>query len=177
VKIVLSIGAFLLLAVITMIVNKVLDDPITWAIARALGGVGPARSLSITGVWRNAYDYRHPTGRRHVVQVVQLRQFQSYVVGRALYSSSTEQKHRIRGRVQGSVFTGTWQNITDKATQHGSMQLVIRTDGRFMSGKWIGFDRKNSVQHGEWTWELLERPPGSHELSESASASKERNPD
>jgi len=155
VTIVISIGAFLLVTIATLIVSKVLDDPITWALASLLGSVGPHRRPTIAGVWKSQYDYRNPAGRQHVVQVIQLRQIGSYVKGRAISSSSSEHKHRVRGRLDEQVFTGTWENTIDGARHHGSMQLVLRTDGRAMTGQWIGFDRRNNVQHGEWNWQFI----------------------
>jgi hypothetical protein len=152
-----TVVIFILLVIATAVINKIMDNPITWALARLLGGVGPHRSPSVRGLWRSAYDYQNPNGRQHVEQIVQLRQFGPYVMGKALATSKGMHKHRIRGRLGDRILTGTWENVAQGTYHHGAMQLLVRPDGNVMTGQWIGFDRRNRIQHGEFSWVLLTR--------------------
>ena len=156
-SIIISAIIFIALAIASVVIAKIADEPITWAIAHLLGGFGPRRTSGVRGTWKNSYSFQNPDGRKYVEQIVQLRQFGSYVIGKAITSSTDVQKHRIRGRYRSRVLTGTWENVAEGAEHYGAFQLVLRTDGNVMAGQWVGFDRRNRVQHGEWKWELLNR--------------------
>lgn len=155
-SILLAILVFAALTVAALVISKLFDDPVTWAIARLLGGIWPRRSVGVKGTWRSTYDYSTPSGRVHSEQIVHIRQFGPYVTGRAILTNG-DHLHRIRARLRDRVLTGVWENMTEGAQHYGALQLLLRTDGNIMIGQWVGFDRRNRVQHGEWTWELLSR--------------------
>lgn len=155
-SILISAIIFIALACATVVIAKILDEPITWALARLLGGIGPRRSPGVRGTWKSVYAFQSPQGRKQVEQVMQLRQFGPYVTGKAIASSFDAHRQRIRVNLHGRVLTGTWENVVEGADHYGALQLLVRTDGNVMNGQWIGFDRRNRVQHGDWSWEILQ---------------------
>jgi hypothetical protein len=140
-------------AVAGLFLTVIFQEPLQLMLARVLGGIGPIRGTSIKGNWRSHYNYF--SGKRlEITQVVQLRQFGPFVVGRSLGSSGSH-RHVVRGRLRDGILTGVWHNVAENAHHHGAFQLILTPDGRGMAGKWVGFDRRHQVQHGAWKWEAL----------------------
>src|SRR5664280_1062810 len=53
--------------------------------------------------------------------------------------------------------TGVWENVPDGDIYHGAFQFVVSPDGKRMTGKWIGFNRKQEIREGPWQWNLVSR--------------------
>jgi hypothetical protein len=104
----------------------------------------------------SSYSYR---GRIHETkkieyQLVELRQFGSYVAGRVLATQT--QSHTFRGRIKYELyFTGTWETDVKGEIYHGAFQFVLDVHGKNMKGKWIGFNKQHVVDSGDWEWRLV----------------------
>lgn len=140
-------------AVVALVTTVLFQEPLQRLLARLLGGIGPLRGSSLKGNWASRYSY-FSQGRQEIIQVMQLRQFGPFVVGRSLQSSGPH-KHFLHGRLRNGIFTGQWHNVADKAHHHGAFQFLLTPDGQGMEGKWVGFDKRHQIQHGNWTWKAL----------------------
>jgi hypothetical protein len=157
VSILAGVAIFVALAIATLTIEKLADGPINWMFARVFGGLGANRKAGIKGTWSAAYEYQDPANKKHKVeQILHVRQYRSYVSAKAI-SSTGPHLHQIRAKLDGRILTGTWRNVKEGAHHHGAFQLVLRTDGKVLSGHWVGFDRKNRIQHGDYTWHVLSR--------------------
>lgn len=138
--------------VLTIIAN----DPIHFLLARFIGGVIPKKKRGVKGLWRATYSWKGDDGDRREDQIIELRQFGSYVIGRNLTGKA--HWYKLRGKVElQTYFTGTWDNVSDGDIYHGAFQVVVSPHGDAMRGKWVGFNKRQEINHGPWQWSLLAR--------------------
>jgi hypothetical protein len=152
IEIILWLIALFLGVAITIIAK----DPIHYLMARLLGGWIPRRPRGVKGFWHTSYSYEEDGILKEENQIVELRQFGNYAIGRNLTGSA--HWYKIQGKIHLQIyFTGLWENLSEGDIYHGAFQVVILPHGDRMEGKWIGFDNKQHINHGPWKWDLLSR--------------------
>jgi hypothetical protein len=123
----------------------------------------PRASFDVSGIWRSRYIY-YSGGRGQQFEgehYVVLRQDGSRVEGQSL-PHSMDSILRLQLSINGHVATGTWTERTSPAgyykgaTYHGTVQLLIDSVGRGMSGKWLGFGQNFRINTGEWKLACVE---------------------
>jgi hypothetical protein len=56
------------------------------------------------------------------------------------------------------IIIGTWAEKTSKELHyHGSINLIIEASGTLLQDKWLGFDRRRTINAGPWTFTFQER--------------------
>lgn len=144
--------------VFTVILTVILTEPIHRMLLGLLGGITPPIPRDPRGIWRSTYRYKS-RGHAHVeTQIMELRRIGNYVVGRNV--AGRFYKHKLRGRVRDSYLTGTWENILEGVRYHGAFQFFLLPDGSKMEGSWVGYNRRNEIQHGWWHWQQLSKETG-----------------
>ncbi|MQA16511.1 MAG: hypothetical protein GEV09_20940 [Pseudonocardiaceae bacterium] len=120
----------------------------------------------LAGIWHSRYVYfssgrgREYEGRHYLV----LRWHDGRLVGESLPHTS-ESSLRLDLAVDRAVVTGTWSEQTSPtghyrgATYHGSLQLMADPMGRSMTGKWLGFGKRFTVNSGAWELTWVDGPP------------------
>ena len=138
-------------------ITILLQDHIHWVLARILGGIVPRMPRNVKGIWRSHYTYPSKSGDdKEERQLIELRQFGKYVLGRNL--TGRHHWYKMRGKLELQMyFTGIWENTSDSDIFHGAFQFVVSPEGNTMKGKWIGFGDNHQVNHGPWEWELITR--------------------
>lgn len=156
--IIIAVAAFLGVVIATVVATVVLQEPIQAVTARVLGGLGPLTGPNLRGVWFSSYSFvsSRTRQRTYMTQLMMLRQFGPYVVGKCLWSSGSH-RHFVTGRTQAHVLTGRWRNVADGAKHHGVLQLLIDPDGTHLHGKWLGYDARNHIQQADWEFILATR--------------------
>jgi hypothetical protein len=156
--IIVGIAAFVGIVAATVAATVLLQEPIQMMAARLFGGFGPLRGPNLRGLWYSSYSFVSSRTRQRTdtTQLMLIRQFGPYVVGKCLWSSGAH-RHFITGRTQGHILTGRWRNVAEGAKHHGVLQLLIDPDGTHLHGKWLGYDARNHIQHADWEFTLAAR--------------------
>ncbi len=132
------------------------------AAADSLPG-GAEAGTDLSGIWHSQYKYPS-SGRRKVLtgeHYVVLRVHGGRLTGQSL-PHSTGSRLRLELSRDMAVATGTWREETSPtgyykgASYHGTLQMVIDSAGRRMSGMWLGFGRDFAINSGEWRLERCE---------------------
>ncbi|MCF4119869.1 hypothetical protein L1785_02650 [Antribacter sp. KLBMP9083] len=125
------------------------------------GGTSAAAGAAqegFSGIWHSRYVYRRPGTVEEIVgeHYVVARQQGSRFVAQGL-PHSTGSELRLELNLDPPVATGTWRETTSPtgqyrgATYHGALQMVIDPSRQNLSGMWLGFGRRFTVNAGEWT--------------------------
>ncbi|HEV2177400.1 MAG TPA: hypothetical protein VGW33_09395 [Terriglobia bacterium] len=127
--------------------------------ARILGRFTRRGARNVRGIWRVSYDYR-TGGKKGETRVekhlIELHQFGSRVWGRNI--TGAKHWYRIFGRLEREIhLTGFWENILADNIYHGTFQFLVDWEGNKMQGAWLGFNKRNEIQHGSWHWERISR--------------------
>ena len=149
-----SIILWLLTILTGATITVLTTEPIHYLLATTFGAWVPRRPRGVKGIWCAEYSYRSRGVLKNEKQLIELRQFGNYVVGRSL----TGQAHmnKLKGKVQLQMyFTGIWESPREREVYHGAFQCVVDVHGSNMKGKWLGFDSRHEVEHGPWEWTLL----------------------
>src|SRR5919201_6263462 len=96
--------------VLGVMITIIATDPLHFLLAQIFGGWISRPPRGIKGLWRTSYSYRGriPEKKKREHQLIEFRQFGTYVVGRVLASQT--QSHRLQGRIKHEIFfTGTWE--------------------------------------------------------------------
>ena len=111
----------------------------------------------LTGRWISRYRYRSAS-RNEVftdTHLVDLGVDAGQLVGRSLpHPSGSELTLALTA--EGSVVSGIWAERTSPtghyrgATFRGLLQLVVAPTGHTMSGMWLGVNKRDMVNAGEW---------------------------
>ena len=151
--------------VISIIVTLVFSEPLKNRLAPLIARVGSKKDTGFTGTWLATFSYG-PSAEAYQ-EAIQLSTFLGQVVGRII---PHEQNHerlrdveesaplRLRGTIKDNrYFTGVWFHPLRRSHYHGAFELLIDQSGEQMRGMWVGYsESKNSIEHGEWTWERID---------------------
>jgi hypothetical protein len=156
--VVIAVAVFLGVVAATAIATVIFQEPIQAIAARVFGGIAPLRGPNLRGLWFSSYSFvsSRTRQRTYTTQLMLIRQFGPYVVGKCLWSNGTH-RHFLTGRTQAHILTGRWRNVADGAKHHGVLQLLIDPDGTYLHGKWLGYDARNHIQHADWEFKLATR--------------------
>jgi hypothetical protein len=121
----------------------------------------PSSVFGLSGIWHSRYLY-YSSGRAQEFEgehYVVLRQDETRVEGQSL-PHSKDSLLRLHMSIDGAIATGTWTERTSPdgyykgAAYHGTIQLLIDSVARRMSGRWLGFGKNFRINTGEWelTW-------------------------
>lgn len=111
----------------------------------------------LTGKWISRYRYRSASRGEEFTDthVIDLDVDGGQLVGRSLpHPSGSELTLALT--VEGGVVSGTWAERTSPtghyraATFRGLIQLVIAPTGHTMSGMWLGVNKRDMVNAGQW---------------------------
>jgi hypothetical protein len=140
--------------ILGVVITIIATEPIQYLMAKTLGLWIHRPPRGIKGIWDSSYIYRSKGSKKTERQLIELRQFGNYVVGRVL--SGQSHSHTFKGRIRHEIFfTGTWDTDVKGEIYHGAFQFVLDVQGKKMSGKWIGFDSQHRVDSGDWEWNLI----------------------
>ena len=107
--------------VLGIVITIIATDPTHYLLARIFGGWISRPPRGVKGIWMSSYSYR---GRIHDKkkiehQLVELRQFGNYVVGKVLATQT--HNHTFQGQVKYELyFTGTWETDVKGEIYHGT---------------------------------------------------------
>ncbi|MDQ2877292.1 MAG: hypothetical protein M3Y33_21755 [Actinomycetota bacterium] len=120
-------------------------------------------SSDMSGIWRSRYLY-HSTASDQELEgehYLILRHEGNRIDGQSL-PHSMDSHLKLSLSVEGAVATGNWTERTSPggdfrgATYHGTIQLLVDSVGRHMSGRWLGFGRNFRINSGEWELSWVE---------------------
>ena len=109
------------------------------------------------GIWKSSYKYPS-SGRSQELEgqhYVRAHRKENHLV----FESAAETSKSylvIRLSIEDNIATGSWQEQTDPhgyykgITYYGALQLVVSSDGKKMTGKWVGFSKDMDVNVGSW---------------------------
>ena len=143
----ISVFVWLFSIVVTVVVTLALQEPLQWLFAAVWGLFRKRFRRDLSGIWDSTYYYEEDGEPRQELQKIRLRQLGRYVFGRNV----TGQAHwyRLRGELDSrGHLTGVWENSNNDYC--GAFQLKIDPGRAEMAGKWIGFDRNETIQIGPW---------------------------
>lgn len=118
-------------------------------------------SRDLGGIWLSEYKYpsQDPQpgiypGKHYVV----FTQVGSVIMGSSVpHSEGSELKLDLQIH-DDDLIIGTWAEKTSKGLHyHGSINLIIEPSGTRLQGKWLGFDRRRTINTGPWTFTFQER--------------------
>jgi 3',5'-cyclic AMP phosphodiesterase CpdA len=119
-------------------------------------------AADLVGNWKAVYW--HELSRRskkfeHVVAIV-LDPSDSQQVTGIGQSQDGSVGYQFAGKLANGFLTGTWQSeerpqvknseTVDSKSRNGVFQFRIEKRGNQMTGRWLGFDRHDSINHGQW---------------------------
>jgi hypothetical protein len=122
--------------------RKAISDQATGGGARRSLSGAWSQSWSVTGSVNYSEENRSSADVIHVGDHI-----------RAQWTSSGE-AFVLEGRVDSRIITGSWRNLLEGGGYTGAFQLSVSTNGKSMSGKWLGHrENMTSVESGDWKWE------------------------
>lgn len=118
------------------------------------------RRSAVNGIWRARYLYVSSEAVDEVridEYIFVLRRRFRHVAGLSL-SMENGSTVVLELQFEGATLTGTWREQTGDSniSYHGVCQLLIRSTGDLMRGRWIGFTRTDAVGEGPWEFVRLE---------------------
>ena len=141
---------------LSVIVTALLNDPVQWFLVRCFSSIMSRPQRGVKGLWNSTYTYSSDGKTIDETQIIELRQFGNYVIGRNITGKAHWQ--RLKGKVHAQLyFTGLWENIPEGDIYHGAFQFKLTPDGNKMSGEYVGFDDEYQICTGSWSWTLLTR--------------------
>jgi hypothetical protein len=124
------------------------------------------RRSQVNGIWRARYLYISSEAAdeaRIDEYLFVLRRRFSHVSGLSLPMENGSTVV-LELQFEGATLSGIWREQTSDSniSYHGVCQLLIRSTGDLMRGRWIGFTRTESV--GEGPWEFIRLDTKTHWL-------------
>jgi hypothetical protein len=163
----LLVGAGLGL-LLTLLVQPFLEEPAQRLLVYLLGSKAPRSDESIAGQW----ECRWWKDNKPVPDpmTIKLSQLMGTVRGSFQFDGRT---YILKGKVDNNtIVTGTYYDQHAGRTFHGAFQLHIQPRALTLTGRWIGFNRKNEIKSGPWEWR---RTAGEQWPSERIPEGVERN--
>ncbi len=142
--------------VLGVVITIIATEPIQYLMARTFGVLMIRPPRGVKGIWRTSYSYRGRMNetKKLEFQLIEFKQFGSYVVGKVLAGQTHD--NIFKGRIKHEIFfTGTWETGLKSEIYHGAFQFVLDVHGTSMKGKWIGFNKQHQVDFGDWDWSLV----------------------
>ncbi len=140
----------LLSGLVSLVVAVLLGEQLTNLFARLFGGFVSRPHRKIGGVWYSVFWFRSVQGDLEAKQnLVHIR-----VLGDRFFGDTVAgDDHRIRfyGSTAADMFaTGKWEHKAAVNIYHGSFQFILDPEGEALHGRWIGFNKKQTVATGPW---------------------------
>jgi hypothetical protein len=159
----MTIILWVLSLVLTCVATVIVTEPAQYVVARFLGRYFGRAPRGIKGLWIAEYDYLDENDEaRHITQLLEFRQFGKYVFAKSL--TRDDHSQWLRAKLENSIYlTGTWSNMLEGTTYHGAFQVLVNAKGTILEGKWLGFDSKQRIQHGNWKFSLISHDCGRQE--------------
>lgn len=118
----------------------------------------------LAGIWKSTYTYHNSEQNKESTSshYVQLHPHGDQLVIESL-KDHNESYLILRLWLDGEVATGSWQEVTSASgdfkgtVYHGAIQLIIESDHKHLTGKWVGFGRQMNVKSGAWQFEYVGR--------------------
>jgi hypothetical protein len=145
-----AIAGALLQHVVVRIFGERLDHALLTALSRR-----PRPAHSLRGTWESRYQYLSSDGpaMREDVHTVKISRFGRRVVIRSVKGSGPSVIWADCLYGERGVLTGTWtEQAPGERSYQGAVQLLMSRTGNELTGKWVGYCRKDRVQCGDWTF-------------------------
>ena len=152
-------------AIISLIFSLLFTDFLRDLLATLVIRFARSSKKDISGQWRSVFTVKRSGTLLNVEEILEMKTGLGIVVARKCINDSKginqgkdkNKPLRLRGELQdGRYLTGIWYHPSQISRFHGSFQLVLRQNGKHMSGIWTGFDEnKNKVVSGEWVFERV----------------------
>ena len=123
----------------------------------AVNSIGPNLGTSIKrpikGIWKGTFDYTSSGAPKQATHYLAINQVGFVAYGKTI--AGDKPFNKVSGKIQDrQYYTGTWKNSGEDVS-YGAFQFFIVPNGQFMIGKWVGFNRRNEIMHGEWVWSKI----------------------
>ena len=138
----------------TVILTTLITDKLHYLLALLFGGTFFNLKRGLRGVWKSTYNYKQNKKQFKENQIIELRQFGKYVIGRNI--SGKKHFYKMIGKLEKDIYyTGIWENISNNDIYHGAFQFIYILKGNKIKGKWLGFNSKNQINHGDWSMKFI----------------------
>ena len=129
-------------------------DPIREFLLNSFGSMIPVGRRKVKGIWLAQFDVVSQGEPKTIRHIVKINQFGSFCFGKSVHGDKPHNK--FNGKLlHEQYFTGVWKNSGYADAYSGSFQFFLTPSGDEMNGQWLGYNRENIVQNGQWTWRRL----------------------
>lgn len=139
--------------ILSLIFTPIFQDRVTDFLVEHLSRFSFIRKkTSLTGSWTQDWQVDGRESIAHQEPELELKQLGHSLVGKFKFSG---REYRLRAKIENGIYvSGTWFDLYEGPTYHGTFQARIKIDGHSVAGKWIGFSSTlSSINTGDWLWQ------------------------
>jgi hypothetical protein len=141
-----GIGVF----VLSILFNSTIIERVNATLVNIIGSLVPERRRIISGLWFSIFWFKGVNGKiNRRINVIRI----GALWGRVSAKTVIGNDHQISftGKINRHMYiTGKWQHIQSDNIYHGGLQFVLEPEGDCLTGRWLGFNKKQVIAAGPW---------------------------